>query len=806
MGSMDEGILREFLAESLENVEQIERELVALEREPGDSKRIATLFRAVHSIKGTCGFFGFTKLAAVTHAGENLLGRLRSGERTLTPEIANALLALVDALRAVLGRIEATQTDGDDSFPHLIERLQRLDKGEPEGSKSSAAPSAGPAARATPPAEPGAPANDRTSIQPPFDGGLFAPLIASGRLDRAAVERAAEQQRLGDPRRLGEILVEHGALQPRDIVDALLARSEAAAQAVGESSIRVDVHLLDRLMNLVGELVLARNQLILEVASADLDELPATAQRLNHVTTELQERIMKTRMQPIGTLCNKFPRLVRDVAGACGKRVRLELEGSETELDRTILDAIRDPLTHLVRNAIDHGIESPEDRVSRGKPAEGRLLIRAFHEGGKVHIEVIDDGAGIPIARVRETALRQNLVPADRAARMSDRDWANVIFLPGFSTAEQVTSVSGRGVGMDVVKTNVERVGGTIEIDSSPGTGSTMRIRIPLTLAIVPALIVTAGSERYAIPQVNLVELIRVENSEAAITLPSAFDAPVLRYRDGLLSLLVLSTVLDVPADPAGERPSGRGGATSIAVVHADGVTFGLVVDSIETSQEIVVKPLGEPLRQIAVFAGATILGDGTVALILDVPGLARHAGMTVRPSAAVLAAGADDLPAGAELFAPRTLVLCLAGARWRVAIPQEQIARLEEIPRRKVERIGDRAVVQYRGGILPLASLGAILDLGDAPQAGDAEWIGSADTLPVVVHEREGRGIGLVVDSIVEIVEARVAAGSRRERPGFGGAVVVRGSVTELLDLEALLSASPVGRDLALARTGTEG
>jgi two-component system chemotaxis sensor kinase CheA len=263
--------------------------------------------------------------------------------------------------------------------------------------------------------------------------------------------------------------------------------------------------------------------------------------------------------------------------------------------------------------------------------------------------------------------------------------------------------------------------------------------------------------------------------------------------------------VLKVP-ETDGEPSVARYGSTSIAVVHADGVTFGLVVDTIEASQEIVVKPLGEPLRQIAVFAGATILGDGAVALILDVPGLARHEGMSVRPGASSLAAAAVDLPAGAELFAPRTLVLCRAGARWTVAIPQEQIARLEEIPYRKVERIGDRAVVQYRGGILPLASLGAILDLGDAPQAGDAEWIGAADPLPVVVHERDGRGVGLVVDAIVEIVEARIAAGSRRERPGFGGAVVVRGSVTELLDLEALLGASPVGRDLALARTGTEG
>ncbi|MEK7347575.1 MAG: ATP-binding protein, partial [Candidatus Eisenbacteria bacterium] len=414
---MDEGILREFLSESLENAEQVERELVALEREPGDLKRIATLFRAVHSIKGTCGFFGFTKLAAVAHAGENLLGRLRSGERTLTPEIANALLALVDALRAILGRIEATKEEGDEAFEPLIDRLNQLDT-------AAAAP-----AQATVPA----PANDV-------------------RLD-----------------------------------------TEGGATAPAESSVRVDVHLLDRLMNLVGELVLARNQLLLEVASSNFVDLPATAQRLNYVTTELQEQVMKTRMQPIGALWNKLPRLTRDVAAACGKSVRLDLEGTETELDRSIIEAMRDPITHLIRNAIDHGIETRAERAAHGKPEEGRLLLRAFHEGGKVHVELTDDGAGLPIERIRESALRQNLISTARAALLTDREWANVIFLPGFSTAEQVTNVSGRGVGMDVVKNNVERIGGAIDVESRPGQGVTVRIRIPLTLAIVPALIVTAG-------------------------------------------------------------------------------------------------------------------------------------------------------------------------------------------------------------------------------------------------------------------------------------------------------------------------
>ena len=715
MSPMDEEILREFLAESLENVVRVEQELVALEREPGDLTRIATVFRAVHSIKGTCGFFGFATLASVSHAGENLLGRLRSGERKLTPEIAEALLALVDALRAILASIETTQAEGGNDFQALVERLNRLDRAEPSA----------PAALAPVPA--------------------VAPVVAGG-----------------------------------------------------ESSIRVDVHLLDQLMNLVGELVLARNQLLLEVASSNLSDLPATSQRLHHVTSELQERIMKTRMQPIGNLWSMLPRLARDVAASCGKNVRLDLEGAETELDRSIIEAMRDPLTHLVRNAIDHGLEGPEARAAIGKPTDGRLLIRAFHEGGKVHVEILDDGAGLPISRIRDAALRQGLVPPERAAAMADRDWANMIFLPGFSTAEQVTSVSGRGVGMDVVKNNVERIGGAIDVESSPGQGTTVRIRIPLTLAIVPALIVRAGGERYAIPQVNLIELIRVEAQDAAARLPRAYDAPVLRYRDGLLPLVELRALLGGSSEPDRDPEHVHDRAVSIAVIHADGVTLGLIVDFIDASQEIVVKPLGEPLRQIAVFAGATILGDGAVALILDVPGLARHAGVRIQSAGGLHPASEAARPAapfasGQETPAGplRTLVLCRAGARWTVAIPQEQIARLEEIPRRSMERIGDRAMVQYRAGILPLFSLGAILDLGGAAGAADAERLGESDPLPVIVHERAGRCIGLVVDAIVEIVEERVAAARHESRAGLVGAVVVRGSVTELLDLEALLDSS---------------
>jgi two-component system chemotaxis sensor kinase CheA len=610
---------------------------------------------------------------------------------------------------------------------------------------------------------------------------------------------AAQQQRLGDPRRIGEILVDHGALRPQDILEALIARGQAPTSAITEANIRVDVHLLDLLMNLVGELVLARNQMLQFVTSQDLASLPAATQRLSLITTELQEGIMKTRMQPIGNLCNKLPRLVRDVAAACGREVRLEMEGIDTELDRTVIEAIRDPLTHLVRNAIDHGIEAPEERVARGKSAEGRLLLRAYHEGGKVIVEVSDDGGGLHVDRIRERALKAGLVPAERLARMTDRDWINLIFTPGFSTAAKVTSVSGRGVGMDVVKTNVERIGGTIEVDSAVGVGTTMKICIPLTLAIIPALVVGAGGERYAIPQVSLLELVRTHGDAGAAALSKVYDTPVYRYRDSLLPLVFLHDALQAGGG-AHSTDSGHT-ALNIAVVHADGCSFGLVVDEILASQEIVVKPLTESLKQTPVFSGATILGDGRVALILDVPGLARHFGVGLTGSGRGPAPvrGSSELPAGPT----QTFVLFRVRDDWRVAIPLAGVARLEELPRASVERVGDRRVVQYRGGLLPLIRLldllepkekGASVAAVAAPEAAiKHEPFRPAPPLQVVVHERNGASVGLEVEEILEIVDEDLELKAEGDRPGVVGSTVIRGKATDLLDLPALLAHAEV-------------
>ena len=559
--------------------------------------------------------------------GESLLTRLRDRQLTLNPEITTALLSMVDAVRQMLSQIETAGQEGERDDSVLIATLIRLQQA-PEAPSES--PSKTKAKRKTKtktksvdaPAPESAP---EAADLPPNMGDL---LMQRAGVTAAEVQFAAKQQKDGDPRHMGEILVEQGAAAPADVVDTLRVQqsqqSSRGQATASDSTIRVDVGLLDKVMNLVGELVLARNQ-VLQFANRMKDtSFLAASQHLNLITTELQAGVMKTRMQPIGNIWSQFPRTVRDVALGCGKEVGIEMEGKETELDKTIIEAIKDPLTHLVRNSVDHGIELPEERVKAGKDRTGRLILRAFHEGGQVNIEISDDGAGLNVERLRKKAVERAVITAEQATRMTDREIFNLIFLPGFSTAEKVTNVSGRGVGMDVVKTNVEKIGGTVDLQSTPGRGTTVRVKIPLTLAIIPALVVTCGGDRYAIPQVSLLELVRLEADEVAKSIELVHGAPVYRLRGRLLPLVYLNQELKLAADarPAKEQD----GAVNIVVLQADERQFGLVVDQINDTEEIVVKPLRKQLKTVKTFAGSSIMGDGKVALILDVLGLAQRA------------------------------------------------------------------------------------------------------------------------------------------------------------------------------------
>jgi two-component system, chemotaxis family, sensor kinase CheA len=738
-------IIKEFLIESHENLDLLDRGFVSLERNPKDLSVIGSIFRTIHTIKGTAGFLGFGKLESLTHAGESLLSMLRDGELLLSSDIASALLAMVDAVRKMLATIEAARSEGEDDYAALIAALHAL---QTPGAQAPSAPT--PERAAAPPPPPPPPAAVAAAVHEP------APLAAAPSADAVAFGGTALAPQ------------EHAA--------------EATVSALADNTIRVDVRLLDRLMNLVGELVLARNQVLQFTARSEEAALTATSQRLNLITTELQEGVMKTRMQPIGNVWSKLPRVVRDVATACSKRVDIEMEGQDTELDRTIIEAIKDPLTHIVRNAIDHGIETPGERSRKGKPATGRLSLRAFHEGGQVNIEIADDGAGIELERVKNKAIQRGLISVEQADRMDERDLTNLIFLPGFSTAEKVSNISGRGVGMDVVRTNIEKIGGTVDIRTRPGAGTVLQIKIPLTLAIIPALIVGSGGDRYAIPQVNLVELVLLEGEQARRRIETVQGAPVYRLRGQLLPIVYLHELFRQGEPERGGAPGDEPAAVNIVVLKAGDQQFGLVVASINDTEEIVVKPLDKQLKGVPTFAGATIMGDGKVALILDVPGIAQYAGLISGAKERSHVNQAAD--SGARKREQQTLLLCGVGRDGRLAIPLEAVDRLEEFPRTAVEPAGDQMVIQYRGDILPLLWLANLLP-------GTRQHLGEVNgSLQVVVYRDGPRTLGLVVDRILDIVEENPTIERPAARPGILGSAVVQGRVTEVLDVGGGVSA----------------
>src|SRR5215831_9805567 len=746
----DNEIVTDFLAESHENLDRLDRELVDLEKSPDDRETLASVFRTIHTIKGTCGFLGFNKLEKVAHGGENLLAMLRDGRLALNPEITTALLRMVDAIREMLSEIQSTGQDGNADYAELLEILAGL-----QNAKGSIVPAARIEQRAT------APANDE---------------LPTKKNDALGV---VESQQTGDTAPSSSAAQAAAPLQP-------------VPPSGGVETVRVGVNLLDNLMTLVGELVLVRNQLLQFTHRVEDAHLHGVSQRMNLIATELQEQVMKTRLQPIGNIWNQFPRTVRDVAVSVRKEVRIEMEGKETELDKTIIEAIKDPLTHLVRNSVDHGIEAPEERVKAGKNREGRLTLRAFHEGGQVNIEISDDGAGLNRDRIRQKAIECGLVTADHAARMADNEVFGMIFLPGFSTAQKITNVSGRGVGMDVVKTNVEKIGGSVDVQSKPGQGTTVRIKIPLTLAIIPALIVTCGEERFAIPQVNLTELVRAENDTPGKKIELVHGAPVYRLRGRLLPLVYLRQELQLPA--TGNLHDEPADAVNIVVLQAGERQFGLVVDQVNDTQEIVVKPLRKQLKGIKTFAGATIMGDGKIALILDVMGVAQRSG--VASEARDRAVPEKTVEAAAKNRETHTFLLFAGPDDARMAVPIEVLDRLEELPVSQVEQSGRQWVAQYRGGIIPLVHLGQALDERRKALRRNrrpSDEAAGADLFQVLVCHNEGQTVGIVVERIIDIVEDYAEARYPASREGILYSAVIDGRVTELIDVPAVLRSSGV-------------
>ncbi len=881
MDELDD-IIKEFLVESYENLDQLDRDLVALEDAPDDRNRLSSVFRTIHTIKGTCGFLGFPILEHVTHVGENLLVKLRDGELRLNGEITNGLLAMVDAVRTILANIEVSGTEGSDQYEPLVEALELLRSGKSVVATATAsAPVAVSSVGAVPDtdaelvestedrvgetiesiesmvndltqspskgrkrsskksepkpkaqkAEPKvkAPAKRKTPAKPKAEAKAKPAPKSSSKAQseqksKAAPKPKAEPKSKRSPAKqpvaeivtvpsLAEAPVQPVVAvapveQPVPVVESEISHHEiahaevptsparkeskstaagnAAAsndaesssesgeknQAISETTVRLDVALLDRLMNLVGELVLARNQILQFSQSTSDPGLIAASQRLNLITTELQEGVMKTRMQPIRNAWSKLPRVVRDLAQSCCKKVVVQMEGADTELDKTILEAIKDPLTHIVRNSVDHGIEPPEVRVANGKPAEGTLWLRAFHEGGQVNIEIADDGGGINLERVRAKGLEKGLITEEQAASMSDREAMQLILLPGFSTAAKVTNVSGRGVGMDVVKTNVEKIGGTLDINSVAGEGTTLRIKIPLTLAIVPGLVVTCGGDRYCIPQVSLLELVRLDAERARGEIETMHSVPVYRLRGRLLPLVYLDEELGL-RPPRTEAERREAEKVNIVVLQAEDRQFGLVVDQITDTQEIVVKPLGQHLKGIPSYAGSTIMGDGTVALILDVIGLARQGHVLTEHGGRAIHEMNNK---GERSQSQRSYLIVDPGDGSRAAIPLSSVARLEEFKADQIERSGHQAVVQYRDEIMPLISL----DGGYGGGCGDG-------AMSVVVFRAAERNFGVMVGKIVDIVEHDAAGNG----PMIAGTPqIIGGRVTQVIDLMQLVCA----------------
>jgi two-component system chemotaxis sensor kinase CheA len=739
-------VLKDFLQESFENLDRVDSELIELEEQPDNRDLLSSIFRSMHTIKGTCGFFGFEKLEKVTHIGENLLVKLRDGEHGMNEEIATGLLAMVDAVRVMLHEISEKGHDGAKRYSKLISLLSELkDYGQLSSGKS---------------------------LREVGDSKTVAPKNNTDVEGEPAVKNPIQEAGSGQsgPANSPPRAAENGQKNP--------SNQEKQPAAVVEASIRVDVPVLDALMNLVGELVLARNQIVEYVGVHENSQVVAAAQRLNLITSELQEGVMQTRMQPIHSIWAKLPRVVRDLSRACGKQIRVEMEGKSTELDKSLIEAMKDPITHLVRNSVDHGIESPEDRAAAGKPEEGVLLLRAFHEGGQVHIEIADDGAGIRSEKIKKKAVDNGLITADQAARMSDQEICKMIFMPGLSTAEQVTNISGRGVGMDVVKTNIEKISGAIDLDTEVGRGTVFKIRVPLTLAIVPALIVSTGNQRFAIPQVNLIELIRIDEDEEANAIEFIHGCPVHRLRGQLLPLVYLHKELML-GDPVS-------GALNIVVLQAEKCRFGLVVDQINDTQEIVVKPLAEALKVIPVFAGATIMGDGRVALILDTQGIGQRA----RVMGDSTDRGIDTklIDANEKVGESETLLIVQTASEGKLAIPLSRVARLEQFERDQTEVAGDIQVVQYRGQILPLVQLSEFLL---ERRAGYGANEVNDELMQVVVFGDEGRQVGLVVKEIVDVVDEVLEVRGKASRPGVLGTAAIQNQVTELFDVNSFIAAS---------------
>ncbi len=727
-------ILKDFLAETSDQLDSVGAQLVQFEQDPGDARIIASIFRLVHTIKGTCGFLGLPRLATIAHSAETLLGKLRDGAMP-THERVSLILSAIDRIRLIVAELEKTAIEPHGSDADLIAAIEQ-EVGEDGAELDNEV--------------------EPMTVGMPVEAREAAPVV--------------EQPPVAAP----------PEPPPEQLGDALAAKAAHSSPPAGPATIRVAVGALERIMALVSELVLTRNQLI-EITRHSNDEgIKNPLQHLSSLTTDLQDSVMRARMQPIGRLFSNLPRLVRELSAELDKKISLATEGSDTELDRQLIELIRDPLTHMVRNCADHGIETPEERRAAGKPEAGHIQVRASHETGHITIEIADDGRGLDVARIRAKALSVGLATEAELARMTNDAVCRFIFAPGFSTATRVTSISGRGVGMDVVRENIESIGGTISLSTTVGRGTSFSLKIPLTLAIAPALIIESRGHRFALPQHAVVEAVGVADGGARID--NVQGALVLRLRDQVLPIADLSGFLGLEDQP---RPPDVD--PLVVVMQVGSLNFGVVVDGVCDVQEIVVKPLGPSLDGLTTFSGNTILGDGSVVLILDPPGLAKALGLDHANEFSV----APDRPPYAPAREPMRLVVFRAGAGALKAAPLSIISRIESVRSDQIFVSDGGRVVSHQGRLMPLIS----------PGDGDVENATPGGVQPVLVIGVGGEPMGLLVSEIVDIIEENLEIEIAGQNPGVIGSTIIRGEPAEILDISHFMR---VGRPGAFSRGHT--
>ncbi len=733
-------LISDFLTEANESLEIVDAELVNFEAKPEDRAALDKIFRLVHSIKGTSGFLGLPRLEAVAHAGETLLGRFRDGKLAVSSDAVTLVLRSIDTIKAILDGLAASGSEpaGDDSG--LIGELEAMSEDAPAGLAEEVV---------------AAPVEEPRVLRPGE--------VSMEDLEAAFAAAEGPSFDFGDePAPVESAQIELAQPEPVQTAQVAEASGEEGGPAATNQSIRVGVEVLEDMMTLVSELVLTRNQLLQLNRSRTDDAFVPPLQRLSTITGELQDSVMKTRMQPIGAAWKKLPRLVRDLSKELGKKIDLVMDGETTELDRQVLEQIRDPLTHMVRNSADHGLETPEQRRAAGKSDVGTIRLAAFHEGGSIVIRVQDDGRGLDTARIREKAIEKGLVSRTDAEALTDAQVHRLVFSPGFSTAAAVTNVSGRGVGMDVVRSNIEQIGGQIELNSTAGQGSGVTIKIPLTLAIVSALIVGAGGERFAVPQGYVVELIKVDGEDTEHRIETIEHIRMVRLREELVPLIDLSAELGRTA----RRP-----ATFVMVMQVGQHRFGVIVDEVIDTEEIVVKPLAAALRNISVFSGATILGDGSVVLIVDPNGLTERAGEI--PASAQKAIDEAAAWGEAEGLERKSLLVVRVGEGQPKAVELSKVTRLEHADASRIERNGHRASLQYRGRLMTVLTVD------------ESQMLRSSGVQPLLVFTGALYSMALAVDEIVDVVDAQLKIELTATRPGLLGVAVVDGKATDILDID---------------------